>query len=122
MELSEIVSLTSHSNGDTVFSDTVLTFDVDPTDLNWIKYQIDAEPLVSFDTPYEIVVPGPDGIHTVAIQVQHSIRGIVQISFTFTVDDTLKPTPTRTDFSTVGIIITAVISLSYLVTRKKNKS
>ncbi len=122
VEISEIVSLTSHSNGDTVFSDTVLTFDVDPTDLNWIQYQIDAEPFVSFDTPYEIVVPGPDGLHTVAIQVQHSIRGIIQISFTFTVDDTLKPTPTRTDFSTVGIIITAVISLSYLVTRKKKKS
>ncbi|MHA1217526.1 MAG: S8 family serine peptidase [Candidatus Heimdallarchaeaceae archaeon] len=122
VEISEIVSLTSHSNGDTVFSDTVLTFDVDPTDLNWIQYQIDAEPLVSFDTPYEIVVPGPDGLHTVAIQAQHSIRGIVQISFTFTVDDTNKPTPTFTDFSTVGIIITAVISLSYLVTRKKNKS
>ena len=122
VEISEIVSLTSHSNGDTVFSDTVLTFDVDPTDLNWIKYQIDAEPLTTFDTPYEIVVPGPDGLHTVAIQAQHSIRGIVQISFTFTVDDTSKPTPIRTDFSAVGIIITAVISLSYLVTRKKKKS
>ena len=122
VEISEIVSLTSHSNGDTVFSDTVLTFAVDPTDLNWIQYQIDAEPLTSFDAPYEIVVPGPDGIHTVAVQVQHTIRGIIQISFTFTVDDTSKPTTTRTDFSTVGIIITAVISLSFLLTRKKKKS
>lgn len=120
VEISEIVSLTSHSNGDTFFSDTVLTFDVDPTDLNWIQYQVDAEPLTSFDAPYEIVVPGPDGLHTVAIQVQHSIRGILQISFTFTIDDTSKPT--TTDYSKVSVIITAVVSMSFLLTRKKKKS
>ena len=119
VKISEIVALTSHSDGDTVFSETELSFSVDPTDLSLLQYAVDADPLQTFDSPYEITILGPDGLHTVTIQAHHSIRGVAQISFTFTVDDTDKPK--KTDFSTVGIVITAVVSMSFLLTRKKKK-
>ncbi|MGY5874053.1 MAG: S8 family serine peptidase [Candidatus Thorarchaeota archaeon] len=117
VEINEIVALTSHSDGDTMFSDTVLNFYVDDTDLAQLEYAIDAEPLQIFGFPFNIVMPGPDGAHSITIRAQHRVGKIAQIVFNFTVDDTSKPT--RTDFSTIGIIIAAVVSLSFLMYKKK---
>jgi len=91
VKISEIVSLTSHSDGDTIFSGTKLTFDVDPTDLTLLEYTVDALPVRTFDSPYEIEVPGPDGSHTVRINAQHILGPVAQITFTFTVVTDEKP-------------------------------
>ncbi|TET80678.1 MAG: hypothetical protein E3J43_01875, partial [Candidatus Heimdallarchaeota archaeon] len=120
VKISEVVTLTSHSNGDTVWSGTQLDFSVDTTYINLVEYAVDASALALFDPPYQITIPGPDGTHSVTIRAQNRLGTIAQIVFSFTVDDTDKPK--RTDFSTVGIIITAVVSMSFLLARKKKKS
>ncbi len=123
VKISEVVTLTSHSNFDTVYSDTKLSFSVDPTDLALLQYSLDANPLTSFDPPYEITIPGPDGAHTVLIQAQHTLGAMEQMTLSFTVDDTDKPEPstTRTNYSTLGILIASVVSISIIIIRKKRK-
>jgi subtilisin family serine protease len=117
VEIDEIVTLTSHSDGDTMFSDTVLNFYVDDTNLALIEYEIDGGGFQPFNFPYNIIMPGPDGPHSIVIRAQHTLGPIAQIDFNFTVDDTSKPT--RTDFSTAGVIIVAIVSISYILIRKK---
>ncbi|MCE7741427.1 MAG: S8 family serine peptidase [Candidatus Heimdallarchaeota archaeon] len=122
VKVSEVVTLTSHTNFEAVHSDTVIGFDIDTVDIASVEYRIDADPYNPLSSPYEVTLPGPEGVRTISIRLMHDKGQMEEMVFTFTVDDSVEPSSTRSlSYSTAGILIASVVSISIILIRKKRK-
>ncbi len=123
LKVSEVVTLTSHTNFEAVHSDTVIGFDIDTVDIASVEYRIDADPYNPLSSPYEVTLPGPEGVRNISIRLMHDKGQMEEMVFTFTVDDSVNPTSStrKLSYSTAGILIASVVSISIILIRKKRK-
>ncbi len=124
----EVVTLTILSDGATVPSGQTIAFTIDDSDLSLVEYKIDAGAYMPITPPYEVVLTGAEGVHTITIRVQPMVGLQEEQVFTFTIDDdappvtTTEPTGTRTlDYSIVGILLASALSISFVVKSRRKR-
>jgi parallel beta-helix repeat protein len=82
-----IIVIVSPANNSTIKPGVVLDFEVYDSELDFVNYSMDGDPVQPFISPYYLVTDGwQDGIHEVVIQAKDILNNSASKTFYFTID------------------------------------